>query len=421
MTSSLLSNLLFMAARKWSARARLSLAFAGLAVFATACPPEPGGNGERIPFEPPAVARTCVRDGSPLAPSFHYARATVTGLPLAARSAEQVGVIRALDLADPLGPGGKLRLSASNPIEGTQPVSTPVNYVSSSAPRVTWRQSGFGTPTFTSPPAGNGDVADLGVYPAPGLGDQPVVWQGFPGTPVDRQTILTVETDTCRVYEQRGLGLTGWDPAAGQLAPAASGALDGAKWSGDFTPHSTATAGGSVPVGLGGAKVAWSPHVLRWDELQVAMPSGATVGHVLGWVGPVGLCAGATYRWPARASGCSGAAIVDHPPLGSWFRLRASYPETGLTSQALVVVRTLKTHGAVLIDSGSQGLLAEPSTCSTYVDVATKCWLNTTLSQLKIISISDLQVVDASSIPAVPGLWADPGAFIDAPEYFIKN
>lgn len=57
----------------------------------------------------------------------------------------------------------------------------------------------------------------------------------------------------------------------------------------------------------------------------------------------------------------SGTAGTDLPPMGLRLRLRASYPETGLTATGLVLVRALKKYGVIVADNGSNWYLTGDS------------------------------------------------------------
>lgn len=96
--------------------------------------------------------------------------------------------------------------------------------------------------------------------------------------------------------------------------------------------------------------------------------------------------------WPARhdASSNSSASL---PPMGLRLRLRADYPEAGLSQQAKVIVRALKRYGMFLADNGS----------NWYISGATDSrWNDDALRDLKDIRGDDFEVVDESGLMVHP-------------------
>ncbi len=75
--------------------------------------------------------------------------------------------------------------------------------------------------------------------------------------------------------------------------------------------------------------------------------------------------------------------------MGAWFRLRATYPTTGLTAQTIVIINAMKKHGMILADNGSPWF---------FQGTADNAWPDTVISQLKSIPASAFVAVDVSSL-----------------------
>ena len=99
-----------------------------------------------------------------------------------------------------------------------------------------------------------------------------------------------------------------------------------------------------------------------------------------------------TFTWPASHHVGS---VTDHslPPMGAWFRLKASVDVTGFPKADQVILQALKTHGAIVADIGS----------SWYVSgVPDSRWNNDVLAALGHVPGGDFEVVDPGSIMVGP-------------------
>jgi hypothetical protein len=75
--------------------------------------------------------------------------------------------------------------------------------------------------------------------------------------------------------------------------------------------------------------------------------------------------------------------------MGAWFRLRADYPETGLSPYTVAVVEAMKHHGLVLADNGSPWY---------FQGTADTRWPDRLISELKRIPASAFVAVDVASL-----------------------
>ena len=188
--------------------------------------------------------------------------------------------------------------------------------------------------------------------------------EGGPGAGGDRHAIV-VDSGTCQLYETWDTRQSGssWLAGSGATWSLTSDALRPAGW--------TSADAAGLPI---------LPGLLRYDEVLAG-----NVDHAIRFTTDV---TATSYVWPARheAGSVSGSA---YPPMGAWFRLRASYPTTGLSAQTIVVVNAMKKHGLVLADNGSPWF---------FQGTADNAWPATLISQLKTIPASAFDAVDVSSL-----------------------
>jgi hypothetical protein len=98
------------------------------------------------------------------------------------------------------------------------------------------------------------------------------------------------------------------------------------------------------------------------------------------------------YVWPGRhfASSDLNEAL---PPLGQFFRLRASFDISRFSPANQVILRALKTYGLILADNGSPWFLSgapDPN------------WNDDQLRELRRVKGSDFEAVDVSSLRVEP-------------------
>ena len=93
--------------------------------------------------------------------------------------------------------------------------------------------------------------------------------------------------------------------------------------------------------------------------------------------------------WPATHTDGKGADPA-LPQMGSWLRLRADVDLSTLSPQARVVAQAMRDHGAIVGDTGVNGMAinGEP-------DVR---WNDTDLNTLGNLSLADFEVVDPSAM-----------------------
>ncbi len=205
------------------------------------------------------------------------------------------------------------------------------------------------------------DESDPGPYPIPP--DAPI--EGGPSSTGDRH-VLVVDRDACRLWEvfsayPQGNG-SSWTAGSGATWSLNSNVMRPLGWtSGDAA---------GLPI---------LPGLVRYDEV-----AAGEIDHVIRFTAPKTANA---YVWPASHKAGSGGS--SDPPMGAWFRLKASYDISHFSAQNQVILRALKKHGMVLADNGS------PFYMSGAPDSA---WNNSDLNALKAIPGSAFEAVDVASL-----------------------
>ena len=209
------------------------------------------------------------------------------------------------------------------------------------------------------------DESDPGPYPIPP--DAPI--EGGAGSDGDRH-IIVVDRDACRLYEifdARRTRSGSWTAGSGAIFDLSSNELRPAGW--------TSADAAGLPI---------LPGLVRYVEVVRGL-----VGHAIRVTAPRTQRA---YVWPARHF-ASSRTDRNLPPMGTWIRLRRSYPTEGFSPQTRPIVEALKRHGMILADNGSPWFLS---------GVPDERWNNDTLRELGRIEGSDLEVVDTSGMMAHP-------------------
>ena len=160
-------------------------------------------------------------------------------------------------------------------------------------------------------------------------------------------------------------------------------------WNADSGAVYTLTANGPLrPAGWTSADAAGLPilpGLARYDEV-----AAGEINHALRFTVPQ---TRNTYVWPARheASDLTGA---QYPPMGQRFRLKANFAiDDRFSPEAKVILRALKKYGMILADNGS----------SWYISGAPdERWDNDVLHQLDVVTGSDFEAVDVSSLMVDP-------------------
>ncbi len=140
--------------------------------------------------------------------------------------------------------------------------------------------------------------------------------------------LIVLDVDNCVLYEAFDTNKNGdgsWTVDAISKFDLRSDALKPADWS-------SSNAAGTAQL----------PLLVRYDEVAAGQ-----INHAISMTGTP---TGASYVWPASHFASSTNAA---PPMGTRFRLKASYDISGLTPQAKVVAQALKLYGAILTDNGA--------------------------------------------------------------------
>ena len=129
--------------------------------------------------------------------------------------------------------------------------------------------------------------------------------------------------------------------------------------------------------------------MIRYDEV-----ASGEIHHMLEVMLPV-IAQGAP-TWPAtRTDGTS--SHPNAPPMGTIFRLRADVDISGMPPQARTIATALKTHGAVLGDTGPGfGMRGEND----------PRWDDADLKALNRLTLSDFEVVDPEPMKVSEGSYA---------------
>jgi hypothetical protein len=204
------------------------------------------------------------------------------------------------------------------------------------------------------------DESDPGPYPVPA--DAPI--EGGSGSTGDRHVLL-VDRDACRLWELYAAypqsGGASWTAGSGATWDLNSNAMRPLGWtSGDAA---------GLPI---------LPGLVRPDEV-----AADEIDHVIRFTAPRTY----NYVWPASHKASSGG--TSDPPMGAWFRLKASFDISGFSAQNQVILRALKKHGMVLADNGSSLFMS---------GVPDPSWNNSDLNLLRSVPGSAFEAVDVSSL-----------------------
>jgi len=277
--------------------------------------------------------------GCTLFPADNVWHADVSKLPVHPRSADWIASMG--------GPARLLHPDFGPNDTGGQPYGIPYSVVAGSTQKV--------AVSFDY-----ADESDAGPYPF------------GPSTPVEDGSdahALVVDKDACRLYELYAANWNGGHPTAGSGAiwDLRSDALRPSGW--------TSADAAGLPI---------LPGLLRRDEV-----AAGDVDHA------IRLTAARTDRsfvWPARHQAGS-ATDPTLPPMGAWFRLKASFDISRFRPDTQVVLRAMQRHGLIVADNGSNWY---------FTGTSEPGWDNALLDQLKTIPAGAFEAVDASSLMADP-------------------
>jgi hypothetical protein len=204
------------------------------------------------------------------------------------------------------------------------------------------------------------DESDPGPYPIPL--DAPVE------NGADAH-VLVLQKGVCQLYEllEAVPKATSWKAYSGAHFDLTSNQLRPEGW------VSADAAGLPMLVGLA-----------RYDEV-----AAGKIEHALRFTADV---TRAAHIWPARFD-ASDSMDPSTPPMGTRLRLRADFPETGLSPSGAVLVQALKHYGMILADKGS----------NLYISGAVDArWSDAIVSDLQTIRGDDFQVIDESRLMIDP-------------------
>jgi hypothetical protein len=249
----------------------------------------------------------------------------------------------------------------------------------------TWNGGPIGIPYTTVPGSqprvpvsfDYADESDPGPYPVPP--DAPI--EGGSSSTGDRH-VLVVDRDACRLWELYSAypqnGGASWTAGSGATWDLNSNAMRPLGWtSGDAA---------GLPI---------LPGLVRYDEV-----ASGEIDHVIRFTAP------RTYNsvWPASHKASTG--VTSDPPMGAWFRLKATFDISGFSAQNQVVLLALKKHGMVLADNGSSWFMS---------GAPDPAWNNTDLNALRSVPGSAFEAVDVSSLKLSDTSYAVPGSLPPPP------
>ena len=287
----------------------------------------------------------------PTTPADSFWHADASGLPVSSQSSTWVSSV---------GPTAGLKADFGAGLWDGGPIGIPYTTVPGTQPRV--------PVSFTY-----ADESDPGPYPVPP--NAPV--EGGPSSTGDRH-VLVVDRDACRLWELYSAypqnGGASWTAGSGATWNLNSNAMRPLGWtSGDAA---------GLPI---------LPGLVRYDEV-----AAGDIDHVIRFTAPRTASA---YVWPASHKAGTGGA--SDPPMGAWFRLKASFDISGFSPQNQVILRALKKHGMVLADNGSSWFMS---------GVPDDRWNNSDLNALRAVPGSAFEAVDVSSLKVSNTSYAVAGA-----------
>jgi hypothetical protein len=201
--------------------------------------------------------------------------------------------------------------------------------------------------------------SDRGPYPIP---------RNPPNEGGHDRHVLIVDRDRCKLYELYKARRIG----NGRRWRAGSGAIFNLRTNHLRPRGETSADAAGLPI---------LPGLVRFDEVQRGV-----IDHAVRFTGE---CVRRTFVYPARHSDgrCHGR---DAPPMGSRWRLKASFDVSGFPPQSQVILRALQRYGMLLADSGPVwNIIGAPS----------PSWDEGDLASLEQVKGRDFEAVDTSRLP----------------------
>jgi hypothetical protein len=205
------------------------------------------------------------------------------------------------------------------------------------------------------------DESDPGPYPIPA--DAPI--EGGSSATGDRHVIV-VESDSCTLYEVYDATPDGdgsWSAGSGAIFDLGSNDLRPDGW--------TSADAAGLPI---------LPGLVRWEEAD-----RDNVRHALRLTAPQ---TQTSYVWPATHQAGAGSDPT-LPPMGAWFRLKASVDIAGFSPEVQPILEAMATHGLILADNGSPWYIT---------GVPDERWDNDLLRELADLTGSDFEAVDTAGL-----------------------
>jgi Kelch motif protein len=294
----------------------------------------PASGSPDAAFVPPPGAPNC-----PVFPANNVWHADISALPVHPRNAAWI---------DAMG-GPSVRVHPDfGPSGGAQPYGLPYIVVPGSHSKV--------TVAFDY-----ADESDPGPYPF------------GPDTPIEAASsdahALMIDRDTCILYE---LYTAHYAPGG---STAGSGAIFDLRSNGLRPAGWTSADAAGLPI---------FPGLIRRDEVDAG-----NIDHA------IRLTAQHTdrrYLWPGRHH-AGEADDPNLPPMGAWFRLKATFDISGFLPETQVILRAMKQHGLILADNGLDWHFGGASENG---------WSNDVLDELKSVRAGAFQAVDTSSMIVDP-------------------
>ena len=315
------------------------------------------------PAAPPTLG------GCPMLPADNIWNVPIDNLPVDAHSDDYINTIG--------------RTTSLHPDFGANwnggPFGIPYVVVSQTQPLVTINWTAYG------------DESDPGPYPIPMAA--PI--EGGPASTGDRH-VLVLRQGECKLYELY------------RAFPNANGS-----WNADSGAVYTLTLNGPLrPDGWTSADAAglpMLPGLVRYDEV-----ASGEIHHALRFTANL---TQNKHVWPARHD-ASSSTNPARPPMGQWFRLKASVNISSYPAQVQVIFRALKTYGLILADNGSNWYISGAPDAMWNDDMLVTAFRSLTGDDFEAVDVSSLmvnpnsgQVVHDFTLNAAPPARAiDPGS-----------